>query len=99
MLYACRGEGVRIPPPDDLLPQDSMKILITEMMLTANAIEVRFQHLPKFYKVSKSSGEAILDKYGVSKDRYFKSLTYYQANLNELERMYQDILDSLNHLN
>ncbi len=94
-LGACSGE-VKLPDaPKDLIPRDSMVVLLKDMTVLESAVQNRYKNVTVFYKVMTSSGEAYLAKRKITKDRYERSFDYYIIHDTVLQGMCTQIMDSL----
>ena len=83
LLAGCTDGLSGISKPSDLIPRDTMVLILKDMSLLESHIQAKYVHVSRFQETMKRSGKKILDNYHVSHDRYMQS-------------MYTEILDSLN---
>jgi hypothetical protein len=96
MFVSCQSD-LKLPErPENLIQKDKMISVSRELLLVETAIEIRYGQLGKFYKISTKSGLDILVKYKVNEKQYFTSLEYYSCHKDEINEIYESILDSLN---
>lgn len=82
--------------PDDLIPRDTMVMVLKDLTLIESHIQNKYQHVAIFKETMKLSGKQILDKYHLKHDRFEKSMDYYGSRQQEMTSIYTEILDSLN---
>jgi hypothetical protein len=97
LLFAsCSDEMTVFPEPDNLIPKDTMVMVLKEMTLMESHIQSKYIHVARFQKTMLLSGNAILDKYHVTATRYEESMNYYGSHQVEMQEIYSEILDQLN---
>ena len=95
VLGACSGE-IKLPDaPDDLIPKDSMVVLLKDMTILESAVQNRYKNVTVFYKVMTSSGKAYLKERKITPERFERSYDYYVVHDAELQEIYTEIMDSL----
>ena len=92
---SCTHELEIIEKPVDLIPQDSMEIVLHEMMLVEAYTRVQHQNVHEFYKVMRRSGNKVLEKYNIDSLRYERSMDYYARKQESLIEIYEKIQDSV----
>lgn len=95
-LFSCQSDLKLPKKPKDLILKEKMIEVSQELLLVETAIETRYGTLAKFHKISTQSGREILKKYRISESQYFSSLRYYSCHKEEIEEIYNTILDNLN---
>ncbi|MEN9998074.1 MAG: hypothetical protein RI922_1064 [Bacteroidota bacterium] len=96
LLVACTGEMSGISKPNDVIPRDTMVMILKDMSLLESHIQAKYIHVSRFQETMKRSGKKLLDGYHVSHDRFNRSMDYYGSRQEEMQSIYAEILDSLN---
>jgi hypothetical protein len=81
---------------DNLIPRDTMVLVLKDMILIESHIQSKFMHVSRFHKTMKLSGKKILDGYKISHNRFESSMDYYGSHQEQMQSIYTEILDSLN---
>lgn len=82
--------------PNNLIPRDSMVIVLKDLILVESHIQSKYMHVSRFQKTMKMSGRKILDGYSISHNRFESSMDYYGSHQEQMQSIYTEILDSLN---
>lgn len=98
VFSSCSDLMEGTPKPDDLIPRDTMVMVLKDMTLIESHIQTKYMHVSHFQKTMKASGKQILDAYHLSHKRYEESMDYYGSRQDQMQSIYVEILDSLNHL-
>lgn len=96
-LVACTQKLKQIPEvPTDLIPKDTMTSLFADLRLM-DAILVNDQknRRAKIEETNLFLYNSILEKYHVSRDRFDRSFNYYASNLDEFDKIYEDVISQL----
>ncbi len=96
LLGACSDGLSGISKPNDLIPRDTMVLILKDMSLLESHVQAKYVHVSRFQETMKRSGKKLLDSYGVSHDRFNRSMDYYGSRQEEMQSIYTEILDSLN---
>lgn len=96
LLVACTDGMSGISKPDDIIPRDTIVMILKDMSLLESHIQAKYIHVSRFQETMKRSGKKLLDGYGVSHDRFNRSMDYYGSRQEEMQSIYTEILDSLN---
>jgi hypothetical protein len=96
LVAACSDGMSGISKPNDLIPRDTMVMILKDMSLLESHIQAKYTHVSRFQETMKRSGKKLLDTYGVSHDRFDRSMDYYGSRQEEMLSIYTEILDSLN---
>lgn len=86
------------PKPNNLIPRDTMVMVLKDMTLMESHIQTKYIHVSHFQETMKKSGKLILDQYHLSHRRYEESMDYYGSRQDQMQSIYAEILDSLNRL-
>lgn len=102
-LSACSAE-IKLPDaPKDLIPRDTMVVLLKDLTILESGIQNRYQNVSIYYKVMTASGKAYLKSKNIDPKRFERSFDYYVAHSEELQSIYQEVIDDissdLNHMN
>lgn len=95
-LFSCRDEVSLVDKPEELLPEDTMVLLLKDMTVVESHIQMRYGQASVYKELMERSGKEILDKYSVSEQRYESSLEYYGSRQLEMQAIYSRVIDSLN---
>ncbi len=96
LVASCKNEMTGISEPDNLIPRDSMVILLKDFSLLESHLQLKYIHSPSFHPLMKKSGDALLKKYKISPQRFEMSFDYFATRQQEMKSIYGEILDSLN---
>jgi hypothetical protein len=81
-----------------VLPKDSMVVLLTDLQLADGAVNLEAkQGKPKFEYASAYT-ELVLEKHSVSKETFKESLRYYSYHIEEMNEVYEDVINRLGTL-
>lgn len=94
-LSSCALEPKTFDEPEDLIPQDSMVLLMHDMGILESYIHQRYVQLERYALLLRMSGDSLLSEYGVSRDRYESSMTYYGKNPQRFLEIYDSIISKL----
>jgi hypothetical protein len=90
LAYACKGK-TDFEKPDNLIPEDQMINIITDLCLAQGASGVNNTDLMK----SKKYVFLVYDKYGVDSTRFATSNLYYASNVEEYKKIFKKAYDRL----
>jgi hypothetical protein len=94
-LNSC-GKSIEITEePTDLIPRDSMVMLLKRVTLL-EAHAQNSQLLPQqAQRLVKTSCEDVLKEFHVNFERFDRSMNYYASHQEEMQSIYTAVLDSL----
>ena len=96
VLSACEG-GIKKPAaPKDLIPRDSMVLVMRDLVVLEAYVEDRYQQVQNYHKVMTATGKQCLKGFHISPERFERSFNYYTTRQEELQGIYAEVLDSLN---
>lgn len=95
MLQACSSKMPFPDPPKDLIPEDTMSMVIHDMVILEAGIQKRYQNVNRYYKTMIKSGDAYLESMHISRKRYERSYDYYVSRPEEFQRIYTRAMDSI----
>ena len=90
LLVSCTSNTI-FEKPKDLIPRDTMFILIQEMMIASSA---------KFVNNINSERDIhymafVYEKYKIDSSRFNRSNTYYISTIDEYIKLFREVKDSL----
>lgn len=95
-VAACRDEVAGAKQPKDLIPTDTMVMVLKDLTLIESHIQMKYLQVTTYKETMKRSGQVIMDKYRISRNRFEKSMDYYGTRQLEMQDIYARVLDSLN---
>ena len=97
LLLSCNSNTI-YEKPKDLIPKDSMVLLLTDMYIAISARNVK----NKYRKKEKNYMPFVYEKYGIDSVRFYASSNYYTSKiepyheiLNEVKSNIKTDLDSI----
>ncbi|MEY3236338.1 MAG: hypothetical protein RI883_439 [Bacteroidota bacterium] len=96
ILSSCSDYTSGRPTPQNLIPRDTVVMVLKDMTLIESHIQTKYLHVSRFQKTMKLSGKKVLDHYSISHKRFEESMEYYGTRQEEMQSIYSQVLDSLN---
>lgn len=90
LFLSCTGNTI-YEKPEDLIPRDSMKMLLKDLYLAAAAKNIKNKNLQRRF----SYAPLVYEKYKVDSIRFHKSNFYYTSKIDLIEPMLNEILADL----
>ncbi len=85
-------------PPADLIPRDTMVNVIVDMHLY-DAVIKEMQKEHRNVKRSKVYlYQTVMEKYHITREQFESSLLYYQQDLDEYDKIYDDVIEKLSKM-
>jgi hypothetical protein len=81
-----------------VLPRDSMVILLTDLQLADGAVNIRSKQGKPKVEYASSYTNQVLEKHGVSREAFLESMRYYSYNIEELDKIYEEVINRLGKL-
>ncbi|MBC5773185.1 DUF4296 domain-containing protein [Pontibacter sp. KCTC 32443] len=78
-----------------MIPQGKMVQILADVHTMESLIESNIPYPDTAVMVYNKQQKLILQKYGVTKERFHRTYEYYGKNLAEMDRLYEIILDTL----
>lgn len=98
LLFASCSPGVaRREAPDNLIKKDKMVEVLTELMKLEGHVSVKYVQVSKYSDLMKASADSLFKAEGVSAKQFEESYEYYAHQQKDLSKMYEQVLDNLNH--
>lgn len=95
LLVSCRQGRMKNPVPEDVIPVDTMMMVMEKMMVMENAVRNDYPQLVRNKEIVLNSGDSIFKEYHLSFDRYNRSLDYYLFSQDTMKYIYNHISDHL----
>jgi hypothetical protein len=95
LLSSCEVRLADFPIPKDLIPKDSMTLILKDMMVLENYIANTHPEINISPDLMKKSGDSLLSSYDVSPKRFESSFQYYGTQKDEMINIYAEVQDSL----
>lgn len=95
VLFSCQTEIKRIPAPANLIPRDTMVLLLQDLTVLESHITDQYPQVNRYQKLMRNSGDALLKEYHVTFERFNKSIDYYGSRQEEMQSIYSEVQDSL----
>ncbi len=96
LFAACSNSGAKIP--NDVLPEEKMRAVLTEVLIAeANITDKGLMQEEMKPQVQKMYLQ-IFDKHAITKEQFYRSMDYYTRHPNILDRNFNAIIDSLSTL-
>ncbi len=99
-FFSCTPAIDRLqPPPDDLIPHDEMINIIVDLRLMDAILSTKQKTKAKDSENTKYYlHNSILEKYGITRDRFERSYAYYQQDLKILDDIYAEAITRLSKM-
>ena len=94
-LFSCTSSNISTPVPDDVIPVDTMIMVMSDVAVMESVIQRDFPHLVRQTEIVKNSGDSILKNYSVNFDRYKRSLDYYTFYADTMVYIYNHMSDRM----
>lgn len=102
LLSGCKSEIQRFPEPENLVPRDTMVMILQDLTVIEAYITNKYPQVNRYQKWMVKSGDGVLEKYHVPFKRFDQSLNYYGSRQDVMQSIYTEVQDSLawkmNHL-
>lgn len=95
LLLGCKSEIERIPEPENLIPRDTMVLVLSDLTVLEAHVTNKYPTVTVFKNLLKKSGDDLLKKYNISFKRLDESMNYYGSRQEEMQSIYTEIQDSL----
>ena len=95
-LFSCGRSEKQALIPADVLPKDKMAEVITDIHIAE--AEANMRTLPDSASTENLSFQKIFEAHGISKEQYEKSLSFYMDHPQQLDTVYQNVLNELSKM-
>lgn len=96
IIISCSSEVQRVAEPDDLIPKDTMVLVLKDLMVLESHVKNKFPMVNQNYKLMRKSGDLIFKKYDIDTARFDASMDYYGSRQEEMQEINSLILDKVN---
>ncbi|WP_238395792.1 DUF4296 domain-containing protein [Pontibacter pudoricolor] len=94
VLLGCQQQEDTAKPAG-MVPEGKMVQILADVHIMEALIEANINYPDTAMMVYNKEHKKILDKYGVKQPAFQKTYNYYAANLKEMDRLYEIVLDTL----
>jgi len=94
--FSCTESMNGFQQPKDLVPRDTTVMILKEISLVESYVQNKYSHVAVFKELMKNSGNEILKKFHVSRERFENSIDFYASQQELMRSIYSEVLDSLN---
>ena len=96
LVFSCSQpkEEVEVTP-NFLIPEDSFKMVMYDLHLLEGFISRNPEKVKSTDTLYEKQSMALFEKYLISEERFKKSFDYYLAKPEEMDKMYDEILEEL----
>ncbi|PKR79916.1 hypothetical protein CW751_12600 [Brumimicrobium salinarum] len=95
LLSNCSYQLESNQPPSDLIPKDSFKLILTDIMIVESFYKSQHVNVADFSKVLPKAIQPIFEQYNIDSTRYVNSMNYYTTQQEVLKGIYEEIQDSI----
>lgn len=96
-LASCSPGADRKEAPDNLIPKEKMVDVLTELMKLEGHAEAQYIQVTRYDKLIIASADSLFKAKGISSKQFEASFEYYAHQQSDLEKIYNEVLDNLNH--
>jgi len=91
-LISCSKKHVRVP--NDVIPKEEMKSILLDEQLAQAAVG-NYQYNDSLKYTMNDFTNYVLQKHGVSREKFISSMKFYSSHPDLLKEIYQQVLDEL----
>jgi hypothetical protein len=93
LVWGCSEK--QEPKPANLLSEKKLTAILIDMHIAEARVEARGFSIDTATALYDNLKQDIYKKHKVSEDRFQKSYNYYLVNLKKLDKIYENVIDSL----
>lgn len=97
LLVSC-GEEEAPLPPDNAIPEDQFVPVMVDVHLIEATINQKFGRRDDTTSSSLRYYEALFEKHAITRTQFDSTFNYYKRNPAQMEKIYQQVNDSLESL-
>ncbi|MBN9293951.1 MAG: DUF4296 domain-containing protein [Flavobacteriia bacterium] len=94
-LGSCNDARLETSVPKDIIPVDTMIMVMSDVLLMENALQRDYPQLVSQVDIVKNSGDSILQSYSLNFDRYKRSFEYYAFYQDTMNYIYDRMSDRI----
>jgi hypothetical protein len=95
-LTSCDPRIKRLEKPKQLIPKDTMVMVLKDLMLVEEHVFKRYSSPQEFHITMRKSGDWIMEQYHIDTTRFDAAMDYYGSRQDEMQGIYNQVLDSVN---
>jgi hypothetical protein len=95
LIQSCDDGLNGLEKPENLLPEDQMIELMTDMLILEGHIQNTYSTVNRYYKVMSASGRDYLKTKHVSEKQYEDSFIYYNGNKEKFKKIIDKVQENL----
>lgn len=95
VLSSCETELQEMKRPKNLVPKDTMVLVLSDVMVIEYHVQSRYPRPDQFHECIKRSGDTILANYQLNYKRFTHSLDYYASKQDVMEEIYDKVIENL----
>jgi hypothetical protein len=96
-LASCSPGVDRVEAPKNLIKKEKMIKVLTEIMKLEGHASAKYSQVSNYHKLMKATADSLFKAEGITAKQYESSYEYYAHQQKDLRKMYEKILDNLNH--
>ncbi len=85
-------------PPANLIPRDEIVNVIVDMHLYDAAIKEKQKKHRDILKSKYYLYQTVMEKYNITREQFESSLKYYQQDLDDYDKIYDDVIEKLSKM-
>lgn len=93
-LLACQQQN-NTDAPANLIPREKMVQILADVHILEALIEANVAYPDSAVMVYNKKHKEILEKYGVTKEQFHSTYDYYGKSLENMDKLYETVLDTL----
>ena len=79
----------------EVIPEDTMVVLMTEMQLIDGAMNLRAKEGKPMADYASAYSQQVLDKHGISRESFTESIRYYSYYIEKMNAIYEQVIIKL----
>ncbi|MGC6434614.1 MAG: DUF4296 domain-containing protein [Crocinitomicaceae bacterium] len=95
-LFGCSTKIDRPDKPKDIVPLDTFKTVLKEMIIMETHIKQKQPIIMYYYPSMRATGKEVMRKYKIDSTRYRTSFEFYSKDQDEMIKIYSSIIDEIN---
>jgi len=96
-FVSCSPGADRKEAPENLIEKDKMVVILTELMKLEGHANAQYSQVTRYEKLMTASADSLFKTKGVSSKQFETSFDYYAHQQTDLQQIYEEVLDNLNH--
>lgn len=92
---ACSEDIRHKEAPKNLLTEDEMVEILTELSVLEASYQLKYVQLNKYTKLLKASGDSLIQAHGVNPKDFERNMDYYGMKQAEMIKIYERVRSNL----